>query len=308
MVKIKNKDDFKRIYLIDDDNRKNDLPKLKKKRLRPKRFLRRIGLILLIIILFTSFMVSGIKVLFWYRDSKKTEQTIQNIENITEVKEVQDTEKTVVYNPPKKDKTNIYWDHVKMNLLDVDFNNLLNINSDTVGWIEVNGTNINYPFVQTNNNEYYLKKDFNKKYNSAGWVFLDYRNNLENLNRNTIIYAHGRIDGTMFGSLKNIIKSNWYDDKNNHILKIATKYNSSLWQVFSVYHIPTTSDYLDIEFETDTDYIEFLKKLQTRSYYQFEVDLNENDKIVTLSTCYGDNERVVLHAKLIKMEEKDGSN
>ena len=71
--------------------------------------------------------------------------------------------------------TDPYWDYIKMSLIDVDFSELLKINSSTVGWIQVNVNNINYPFVMANDNKYYLTHTFNKSYNSAGWVFLDYR-------------------------------------------------------------------------------------------------------------------------------------
>ena len=80
-----------------------------------------------------------------------------------------------------------------MNLINVDFKS---INNKTVGWIQVNGTNI----VQTANNDYYLTYSFDKSYNNTGWVFLDYRNNLKKLNKNIILYAHGRTDKTMFGT------------------------------------------------------------------------------------------------------------
>ena len=189
-----------------------------------------------------------------------------------------------------------------MNLINVDFTNLLQINDDTKGWLQVNGTNINYPFVQTTDNEYYLNKDFNKENNSSGWVFLDYRNSIDNLDRNTILYAHSRINGTMFGSLKNIFKSDWFDDVNNHVIKLSTLTENTLWQVFSVYTIPTTSDYLQIDFSSDEEFLEFVMMLKDRSRYNFNVEFNATDKILTLSTCLNDKERVVLHAKLIKKE------
>lgn len=93
-----------------------------------------------------------------------------------------------------------------MNMINVNFNDLKKTNPDIVGWIKVNGTNINYPFVQSKDNKYYLTHSFNKSYNSAGWVFLDYRNNNTN-NKNTIIYAHGRTDKTMFGTLKKVLNN-----------------------------------------------------------------------------------------------------
>lgn len=268
-----------------------------------------------ILVLFLAFFIilglySSYNIIRWTIDAKNTEKQIEEINDTVEIKEITDSVATEIVNPPKEDvkKENPYWDYIKMNLINVDFTKLKEKNSDTVGWIQVSGTNINYPFVQTDNNTYYLKKDFNKNYNSAGWVFMDYRNDLENFNQNTILYAHGRVDGTMFGSLKNIIESNWYNDKNNHIVKLSTEYQNTMWQVFSVYRIPKTSDYLDINFNNKEKYVEFLNMLQDRSEFKFDVSLNEEDKILTLSTCYKENDRVVLHAKLIKMEVRNGNN
>ena len=249
---------------------------------------------------------SGVKVLAWKMDSDNTYAQIEMINDNVVIEEVEDTESTEIINPPEEENTaNPYWDYIKMNLINVDFTNLLSINSDTKGWIQVNGTNINYPFVQTIDNEYYLKRDFNKKNNSAGWVYMDYRNDVENFDRNTILYAHGRLNGTMFGSLKNIFESDWFDDVNNHVIKLSTLTENTLWQVFSVYHIPTTSDYLQTEFSSNEDFLEFVNMLEERSQYEFNVEFNESDKILTLSTCYNDQERVVLHAKLIKREVRD---
>lgn len=249
---------------------------------------------------------SGVKVLAWKIDSDNTYAQIEMIKENAVVEEVEDSETTEIVNPPvEEDPFNPYWDYIKMNLINVDFTNLLNINSDTKGWIQVNGTNINYPFVQTTDNKYYLKRDFNKKSNSAGWVYMDYRNDINNLNRNTILYAHGRLNGTMFGSLKNIFDSDWFDDVNNHVIKLSTLTENTLWQVFSVYHIPTTSDYLQTEFSSDTEFLEFVNMLKDRSQYNFNVEFNETDNILTLSTCYNDEERVVLHAKLIKKEVRE---
>lgn len=192
-----------------------------------------------------------------------------------------------------------------MNLINVDFEELKNTNPDTLGWIQVNGTNINYPFVQTNNNDYYLNHSYNKKYNEAGWVFLDYRNNINYLNKNTIIYAHGRLDTTMFGSLKNILKNDWLNDTNNYVVKLSTETENTLWQVFSVYIIPTTTDYIQTNFISDYEFNEWTNMLLKRSAHNFNTSINEIDKVLTLSTCYNDEEKVVLHAKLIKKETRN---
>ena len=195
-------------------------------------------------------------------------------------------------------------DYVQMNMINVDFSELKQVNSDVVGWIKVNGTNINYPYVQTTNNDYYLKRAFDKSYNEAGWVFLDYRNKNTSYDRNTIIYAHGRSDLTMFGSLRFILKNGWLNDTNNFVIKISTETENTMWQIFSVYHIPVTSDYLQIDFYTDSEFKVFTNRLIDRSAYNFNTKVNETDNVLTLSTCYNESERMVVHAKLIKREQK----
>ena len=275
-----------------------------KKRIKVKW--KNLLLFILIIISFITLIISSINIITWLIDSKNTKTEIKYIEKETEIEEITDNENTeIIVQEQEIPKENPYWDYIKMNMISIDFKDLKNKNNDTKGWIQVNGTNINYPFVQTTNNEYYLNRSFNKNKNNAGWIFLDYRNNINNLDKNTIIYGHSRQDTTMFGSLKNILNNGWLDYSENHVIKLSTEIENSLWQVFSIYHIPTTSDYLEINFETEQEFLNFANKLINRSAYNFYTSINKDDKILTLSTCYNnDNERVVLHAKLIKKETK----
>lgn len=259
-------------------------------------------LIFLLTVFFIGLLIfSTFKIFNWSKDSNNISTEISDISNIVTVQE-NTREETVVEST--EDSSNPYWDYIKMNLIDVNFSELEDINSDVCGWIQVNGTNINYPFVQTNNNDYFLTHSFYKDYNEAGWVFLDYRNNIQSLHQNTIIYAHSRIDTTMFGSLKKLLNSNWYNNKDNHIIKLSTKNQNTLWQVFSVYHIPTTSDYLKVDFDSPEQFSNFAKMLQDRSVYSFNTSVGGNDKILTLSTCYSNGEKMVMHAKLIKYSNK----
>ena len=192
-----------------------------------------------------------------------------------------------------------------MDMLDVNFDELLKINSDTVGWIKVNGTNVNYPVVQTDNNDFYLNHSYDKSVNKAGWVFLDYRNNINDFDKNTIIYAHGRVDETMFGSLRKTLNKSWYNNKTNHVIKFSTKTQNTLWQVFSVYTIKAESYYITTTFSSDDVFNEFVNTLKNRSIVLFDTKVNKNDKIITLSTCKDSKgTRIVMHAKLIKIENK----
>lgn len=261
--------------------------------------------ILLMIVFGVILIISIIKIIGWNKDNDNTSKQIEIVQDEAKIEEVEDDDNTkIIEQPVKVPKANPYWDYIKMNMINVDFTKLKKINNDVKGWIQVNGTNINYPFVQASDNKYYLNHSFNKSHNYAGWVFLDYRNNLTN-NKNTIIYAHGRIDKTMFGSLRNILSSGWLNNSNNYVVKLSTEKENTLWQVFSVYHIPTTSDYIQTEFSSDDEFLQLITKLKDRSMFNFNTDVNSNDNILTLSTCYSDTEKVVLHAKLIKKSDNN---
>ena len=262
---------------------------------------------IIIVCLLIIFSISAFKISEWFVDNNKTDKVIKKIEKKTKVVEKKDTPKTETINPPVQeelDEFNPYWDYMSMNLIDVDFTDLKNDNPDTVGWIKVNGTKINYPFVQTSDNSYYLKHSFDKSYNSSGWIFMDYRNNPTQFDKNTILYAHGRVNGTMFGSLKNTLSSDWLDNTDNYVVKLSTETENTLWQVFSIYHIPTTNDYIKTTFISDEDFLNFINLIKNRSMHDFNTLVDVNDKILTLSTCYNDEEKVVMHAKLIKREVK----
>ena len=265
---------------------------------------KNIILILIFLILFITLNISIYNIIKWKLDSNKTNEEINTIQENTNIEEVKDNKGTEIIKQAEKiPKENPYWDYIKMNMIDVNFDNLKKINSDVVGWIKVNGTNINYPFVQSKDNKYYLTHSFSKSYNNAGLVFLDYRNNNIN-NRNTIIYAHGRTDKTMFGTLRKVLNNGWINNTNNYVIKISTEKENSLWQIFSIYHIPTTNDYLQTEFKDEREYQRFLNILKNRSNHNFNTSITSNNTILTLSTCYNDSEKMVVHAKLIKKQKK----
>ena len=134
---------------------------------------------------------------------------------------------------------------------------------------------------------------------------MDYRNNRDLNNKNTILYAHGRMDKTMFGSLYMTQYSSWYKNKSNHIIRISTELENTLWQVFSVYKIEEESYYIKTDFSNDVEFNEFLTTIKNRSKYDFNTELTSSDKILTLSTCANDKERYVVHAKLIKKSARE---
>lgn len=233
-----------------------------------KKFLLYIILILgLVLLAYSSFHIYR-----WFVDSNNTAKNIELIKSATTNNQVDSG---------------------------MDLSALEEINPDTVGWVKVNGTNVDYPFVQAKDNNFYLKHSFDGSFNEAGWVFLDYRNNVTDFDKNTILYAHGRLDKTMFGSLDNVFDQTWLADTNNHVISLYTDTQTTTWQIFSAYHIPATADYIQTSFESDTKFIDFVDKLKNRSTYNFGTTVSASDKILTLSTCYKNNskERLVIHAK-----------
>lgn len=178
---------------------------------------------------------------------------------------------------------------------------LLTINNDTVGWLKVNNTNIDYPVVQTIDNDYYLTNNYYKEHDKAGWVFMDYRNNSKELNKNTIFYAHNRYSsGIMFGTLSNTLNKDWYLNADNLLIEFNTLYSSMKWKVFSIYKVDVTTDYLKTTFIDNESWHNFISLIKDRSIYNFEVEIKDEDKIITLSTCIGTNnqQRLVVHAVL----------
>ena len=275
---------------------------------KKKRRIRWNNVFLFVIILFflALLIIASINIFKWLKDSKDTSNEIEVIQEQVEIIEQEDTIETeiITNDVQEQPKESDYWQYIKMNLIDVNFTELKEKNSDAVGWIQVNGTNINYPFVQTTDNEYYLTHSFNKSKNSSGCVFMDYRNNKTDFDKNTIIYAHGRMNNTMFGTLRKILTNGWLNNTNNYIIKLSTESENTLWQVFSVYRIPTTNDYIQVSFINNQEFLNFSNILINRSEHNFNTSISEEDKILTLSTCYNDNEKLVLHAKLIKREKK----
>ena len=229
------------------------------------------------IILIAVIIFSGIKIIEWIKSNKK------NKEIMSEIKE------NIVMN----DGTNSNDEEYR-----VDFEKLKQKNPDTIAWIKVNGTDIDFPVVKGIDNSYYLTHNFDKEKNKAGWIFADYRNKFDGTDKNIIIYGHNMKNGSMFASLKDVIKEEWYNNENNKYIALITENENCKYQVFSVYQIETEEYYLQTNI---SNFKEFVEKIKGRSKKKFNVDIKETDSILTLSTCADNTKyRVVLHAVKIK--------
>lgn len=272
---------------------------MKKRRIKWKNIL----LLFVMVVFLIVFIFSLYKVIYKLKEKYDNNKLINEINSMVIVSENNDLVKEEIEIEKEEIEDNIdyYYEYLKVPFMDVDFSKLKDINDEVVGWINVVGAGINYPYVQTTNNDFYLYNSFDKTKNNYGWIFLDYRNQKEELDQNTIIYAHGGNSLAMFGSLKKLYDSkDWFNNSDNHYIKISNEKYNYVFKVFSLYVIKTTSDYLQINFLDNLEYEEFLSMLKSRSYYSFETEVDSSDKIITLSTCYNKKEKLVLHGKLIK--------
>ena len=229
------------------------------------------------IVLIAVIIFSGIKIIEWIKSNKK------NKDIMSEIKE------NVVINNEMDSNNEEY---------KIDFAKLKQKNSDAIAWIKVNGTDIDFPVVKGTDNSYYLTHNFDKEKNKAGWIFADYRNKFDGTDKNIIIYGHNMKNGSMFASLKDVIKEEWYNNENNKYIALITENENCKYQVFSVYQTETEEYYLQTNI---SNFKEFVEKIKGRSKKDFNVDIKETDSILTLSTCADNTKyRVVLHAVKIK--------
>ena len=268
----------------------------KRKRLRPWAFW------MFTIIFFAVSGISFYKLFCWHKDNEKIATINEQIEKEVEVVEsVSDGE---LINPPE-DQESDYWYYVKQPFYDVDFTTLFEKNSDTVAFIHMKNTNINYPIVQAADNDYYLTHAFDKTRNDAGWVYMDYRNTPDFSSDNTVIYGHGRLDKTVFGSLKNALTSKWQQNKENFTIWISTSSQNMVYQIFSIYTIESESYYIQTDFNSVNDKKKWIDTMVKRNTTSYNTEVGPDDKILTLSTCQNnEGGRIVVQAKLIKVQNK----
>jgi len=227
---------------------------------------------------------------------------ISNYTSLKEVTKIQEKVKqTIEENNDGKNNEEIITENEKV-IKNTYISSLFSINPDVIGWLKVNNTNVDYPVVQPKElekDEYYLKHNLYNEKDRNGWIFMDYRNSVYNLDANTIIYGHTMYySNVMFGTLSKTYKKDWYTNPENLVISFNTLYETMDFEIFSIYKVPNTIDYLTTYFESDEEFNEFVKLITDRSINDFGIEVKPGDKILTLSTCSGENDRLVIHAKL----------
>ena len=171
---------------------------------------------------------------------------------------------------------------------------LSSINSDYQFWINVEGTNIDYPVVQGSDNDFYLNHDFNKNYLPAGSIFLDYRNDFET-DYNTVIYVHHMRNSTMFGQMEKFKKEDFFEK--NKTITLTSENAIYEYEIFAIGVYDADFGYNTVNFNDEDDFNNFLDKILSKSMYSRNI-VNSSDKIITLSTCSYeyDNARTAIFA------------
>ncbi|MGG7325825.1 class B sortase [Clostridium baratii] len=174
---------------------------------------------------------------------------------------------------------------------------LIKRNENYKMWIEVPNTNINYPVVQGEDNDFYLNHDFNKKKSSSGAIFIDYKNNIDK-DKNIIIYGHNMKNKSMFQNLMKFKDEEFWKENNKIILTIDGK--TYEYEIFSSYISNAKDIDLKTNFENDDEYLKYIDDIRKKSIFHRDMNIKSNDRIITLSTCSyeKDDARMIIHGEL----------
>ena len=206
-------------------------------------------------------------------------------------------EKIQIFNP-------IINENIENNMLNTDINDkgdssnkeeeLLNINNDYKFWLNISNSNIDYPVVQGVDNDFYLNHSFNKEKSISGTLFIDYQNNIDS-DKNIVIYGHHMKNNTMFNNLNFFKDEEFFNNNDITIIRNGEEYK---YDVFSVYIIPENEASFNMSFVDESDYLNYMDELSTKSYFKKEFKLDSSRKMITLVTCSYeyDGARTIVHA------------
>ena len=239
---------------------------------------------IILVIAIVVFAVSAYKLYGIFSEYNKGDKEYQKIQDL-------------VINTEKKDDT-------KEEAFSVDFEKLLEMNSDVVGWIRFDEpSEINYPVVQGRDNEEYLKRTFEANTNKLGTLFVDVNNPGDFSGRNTFIYGHNMKNGSMFAQLLKYKDDSFYKEHPYfHIYTPDGKVRT--YEIFSAGVVKDTSDSYIMDYADDAAFQTYIDYIKQQSAYPTSAEVTTASKIVSLSTCTNvrDDERFLVHGVMIKEE------
>lgn len=250
---------------------------------KKKRKLTKFGRILSDIVIVVCLVIAGFSGWNLYKELHEYQESKETYEKLTPEVVIENPDTNEVDTAPLFD-----WEKLK------------GINGDFVGWIRLDDSTVDYPFVQGTDNEYYLKHLFDGTYNNSGCVFMDVNNNRDFSDKNTILYAHNMKNGTMFASIEKYKDASYYDG--HKVIHIYTE--AATYDVYPVAGIVTDGqdDYVRTSFNDDNDFMSYVNRFVSSSTFTSEQSIEPTDRIVMLSTCNYDRSdgRYVLIGKLVQ--------
>ena len=195
--------------------------------------------------------------------------------------------------------------------MNLKYSYLYALNQDLVGWLRIDGTNLDVQVVQGPDNDFYLRKDFYGDYSRYGCPYMDYKNDPKYLNDNTIIYGHHMTDGLMFSNLDKYKTLEGY--KESPIIEYNTLYDTYYFKVFAAFYINATPaddnnyffNFMITDFSTDERFSKFVDELKLRSVIDTGISVQPDDKLLTLVTCTYDfnDARFVVVGRMVRENE-----
>ena len=257
------------------------------------------------------FLYSGYTLYGFYKEYKKSSDEYDNLENSYAADQEQESENIdnledddALQSISGQEVRTVFEDGEEKTLPvlknPIDFTQLLSVNSDIVGWLRIRSLDISYPVVQGKDNDYYLHRTFEKTDNFAGCLFVNSYNMGDFTDQNTIIYGHNMKNGSMFGKLKNFSDPEVF--KKSRYFWIFTPDFIYQYRIFSASVVDKTGLTYQISF-TDDEFDQFISRAYSNSVVDNQdVTVTKEDRIVTLSTCTGDDStRFVVMGKLAQI-------
>lgn len=243
---------------------------------------------LLMVVLAAVFVLSAAHLLrqsgdYWHagesREQARTQAGLSQPER-SELPEVQIPLEALPPEPeqkPLEEKAAYLWN--------VDLDGLRQTSSDVLGWISIPGTQLDYPFLQGEDNQYYLNHTWQGKRNAAGSVFLECKVNPQFSDFNTIIYAHNMKNGSMFGSLRQYRTQSHYEA--NPSIYIMDDSGLRRYEIFAAFEAEVVGYTYRLDVNTPEKKQAFLDYSAQRSVLETDVVPTVEDRVITLSTCTG---------------------
>ncbi len=156
-------------------------------------------------------------------------------------------------------------------------------NNDVKGILEIENSDYIVPIMQSSDNDYYLNHTPNNEESFMGSIYLDYRVDIDR-SKKLLIYGHNSSNVDMpFSILEEFYDKDYYE--NHKFIAITTSTTKKRYEIFSVYVETSDFSYMDITFDSDSEYLDHIEKLKSKSMYDTDVTLSSNDEILILQTC-----------------------